>query len=139
MKVLIVLAFVASLTAALRPAKLETRQGRAREHRKTSRPQVWLGKVAEMHVPNRPVNAPPEYKTGVAHPSRKLSNAVLKTLPAALVDADFRRRGVSPSPETVKFRRQSGASDFYECHNSVRHLGQPQTLSPPLFLLPHPP
>jgi len=125
MKLLAVLTLAVSLAAAL---DLEVRQGgsggrRGREHKRTSRPKTFTGRVAEMRAPRRPANAPEAFKTDIGHPTRKRSKAALKKLPADLIDADAatkRDEYMSSMRVAAMLKRQSTANDFYECQSSVR-------------------
>jgi len=121
MKLLILITLLIGFALALESAVLEERQGRGsgkRQRKRTSRPKKSTG-VATARAPNRPRNAPSDFKTGTGRASVKRNKAALKRVPAEHIDPGMRRR--QESYETLRrLRRQAAnANDFYECSNTV--------------------
>ena len=121
MKLLILITLFIGFALALESAVLEERQGRGsgkRQRKKTYRPKKSSG-VATARAPNRPRNAPSDFKTTTGRASVKRNKAALKKVPADYIDPGMRRR--QESFETLgRLRRQAAnANDFYECSNTV--------------------
>ncbi|KAM7205862.1 hypothetical protein V8F33_000692 [Rhypophila sp. PSN 637] len=120
MKLLLLLTLLIGFALALETAVLEERQGRGsgkRQRKKTYRPKKSTG-VTTARAPNKPRNAPSDYKTGTGRASSKRNKSALKKLPADYIDAGMRRRWESWQTLRRLRRQAANANDFYECYNT---------------------
>lgn len=127
MKILFLLTLFIGFALALETAVLEERQGRGsgkRQRKKTYRPKKASG-VATSRAPNKPRNAPADYKTGTGKATQRRNKAALKKLPADYIDPGMRRRWESWQTLRRLRRQAANANDFYECYNAVRTYASP--------------